>query len=174
MQQAATANAFLRRLHPWIGRAVHARWARRRSLYQSEVDDILIALAAHRGPLPPELRLQLEGFLGRLHREWFPPTWRRNPSYAEVVADFRWWLSLVEHWQDRPARASRAPRRPKERLANQPKRLLRMLNLPAECTEKRFMVAWRRFLKRNHPDLNPDQTAEERRRFAEAVSLWRR
>ena len=36
------------------------------------------------------------------------------------------------------------------------------------------MTAWRAFLKRNHPDLNPDQTPEERRLFAEAVGLWRR
>jgi len=49
-----------------------------------------------------------------------------------------------------------------------------MLGLPAECTETQFMSTWRSFLKRNHPDLNPDQTPDERRRFAEAVGLWRR
>jgi hypothetical protein len=32
MQQATTARAFLRRLRPWLGHAVHVRWTVRRSL----------------------------------------------------------------------------------------------------------------------------------------------
>jgi DnaJ-class molecular chaperone len=49
-----------------------------------------------------------------------------------------------------------------------------MLRLPADCSQERFVTAWRRFLKAHHPDHNPDQSPEERRRFAEAVALWRR
>ncbi len=174
MQQAATANAFLRRLHPWIGRAVHVRWNLRRAFYQSEVNEILLALNTARGPMSPELRLRIEGLLGRLHREWFPRTWRRNPSYAEILADFRWWLGVAERWSEPPPPKRRAPRRAVEPPADQPKRLLRILGLKITCTEAEFMTAWRRFLKRNHPDLNPDQTPDERRHFADAVSLWRR
>jgi hypothetical protein len=59
-------------------------------------------------------------------------------------------------------------------MAEQPPTLLRILALPANCTRTRFLTTWRRFLKANHPDLNPDQTPEERRRFKEAVALWRR
>jgi hypothetical protein len=173
MQQAATANAFLRRLHPWIGRAVHVRWNLRRSVYQSEVNAILLALTTEHGAMKPEMRLRIEGLLARLHREWFPSTWRRNPSYAEVLADFRWWLGVAERWSEPPPKR-RAPRRTVEPPADQPKRLIRILGLKATCTETEFMTAWRRFLKRNHPDLNPDQTPDERRRFADAVSLWRR
>jgi hypothetical protein len=174
MQKAGTARAFLRRLHPWIGKAVHARWSVRRSHYQREVDALLIELARYQGALPPDLALRLEGFLGRLYKEWFPRQWRTNPTYAEVVADFRWWLSAAERWTETPARPKRAPRRTPQPLADQPKRLLRLLSLPPNCSKQDFMAAWRRFLKRNHPDLNPEQTVEERRRFAEAVSLWRR
>jgi len=174
MQQTATAHAFLRRLHPWIGKAVHVRWTRRRSVYQGEVDALLLALAANRGPIPPELRLRLEGFLGHLYREWFPRTWRREPTYAEIVADFRWWLGVAERWSDPPPKRPRAPRAPRRPPVDQPARLLRLLRLPPSCTPAQFRTAWRRFLKRNHPDLNPDQTAEERRQFAEVVGLWRR
>jgi len=173
MQQATTARAFLRRLHPWIGKAVHPRWTTRRSLFQSEFDGLLRALAAHQGRIPPELSLRLEAFLGRLYREWFPRTWRRDPTYAEVVADFRWWLGMAERWSDPPARPTRPRRRAAPRV-DQPKRLLRLLGLPLTCSVGEFTAAWRRFLKRNHPDLNPDQTPDERRRFAEAVGLWRR
>ena len=49
-----------------------------------------------------------------------------------------------------------------------------VLGLPPETSHVEFIAAWRRFLKRNHPDLNPDQTPEERRHFADAVALWRR
>jgi curved DNA-binding protein CbpA len=49
-----------------------------------------------------------------------------------------------------------------------------MLSLPRNSTRTQFLTAWRRFLKENHPDLNPGQSAEERLRFAEALSLWRR
>ena len=174
MQQTATAEAFLRRLHPWIGRAVHVRWHHRRSFYQSEVDALLMALAAKRGPIPPELRVRLEGFLGHLYREWFPSTWRRNPTFAEVLADFRWWLGVAERWSEAPPKPARAPRAKTKRHVDQPDRLLRLLRLPVTCTKAEFRVAWRRFLKRNHPDVNPDQTPEERRRFAEAVGLWKR
>lgn len=174
MQQATTASAFLRRLHPWIGKAIHSRWSVHRGFYQSEADALLIALATRRGPLPPVLRLRLEGFLGKLYKEWFPRTWRREPTYAEILDDFRWWLGMAERWAEPRVRPKRAPRARSEPRADQPKRLLRILALPLDCSERRFMTAWRRFLKANHPDLNPDQTPDERRRFAEAVALWRR
>lgn len=174
MQQATTARVLLRRLHPWLGKAVHVRWTRHRSLYQSEVNALLLALTLERGRLPDELRLRVQGFLGRLHREWFPKTWRRHPTYAEIVSDFRWWLGVAERWAEPPPRPRRGRRPTLEPLADQPKRLLRMLGLPGECSASQFMTTWRRFLKANHPDLNPDQTPEDRRRFAEAVGLWRR
>jgi len=174
MQQATNARAFLRRLHPWIGKAVHARWTVRRSFYQSEVDALLIALDAEPGRMPPELSLRLQGLLGRLYREWFPPTWRRNPTYAEVVGDFRWWLGVAERWSEPPVKNGRPRRAAREPRADQPKRLLRLLGLRHECTASEFMARWRRFLKAHHPDLNPDQTPDERRDFAEAVALWRR
>jgi len=173
MQQAPTARALLRRLHPWIGKAVHVRWTVRRSFYQSEVDALLTALGGERGRMSPALSLRVQGLLGRLYREWFPRTWRRDPTYAEILADFRWWLGVAERWSEPPVKRARV-RRIVEPIADQPRRLLRLLGLPGECTETQFMSAWRRFLKRNHPDLNPDQTPEERRRFAEAVGLWRR
>jgi len=174
MHHAPAARAFLRRLHPWLGKAVHARWTRRRSFYQGEVAAILMALQAEHGRIPSALSLRLQGFLGGLHREWFPPTWRRDPTYAEIVADFRWWLGVAERWSEPPPKPRRARRATYEPLADQPKRLLRMLGLSADATESQFLTAWRRFLKANHPDLNPDQTPDERRRFAEAVGLWRR
>jgi hypothetical protein len=174
MQQAATARALLRRLHPWLGKAVHPRWTVRRSVFQSEADALLAALADYQGAVPRELGLRLEGFLGRLYKEWFPRHWRPSPTYAEIVADFRWWLGAAERWTERPARTRRASRRRLESPADQPTRLLRLLSLPPDCSKQHFMAAWRRFLKRNHPDLNPEQTSEERRRFAEAVALWRR
>src|SRR5215467_2110726 len=98
MPQASAARALLRRLHPWLGRAVHVRWRRHRSFYQREADALLVALMRHSGPVPRDLALRLEGFLGHLHREWFPPTWRRHPTYAEVVRDLRWWLDMAEQW----------------------------------------------------------------------------
>jgi hypothetical protein len=174
MQQAPAARAFLRRLHPWLGKAVHGRWSTRRSIYQSEIDAILMGLNDHQGRIPPELKLRLEGFLGRLYREWFPRTWRREPTYAEILHDFRWWLGVAERWGEAPAKPRAARRSTREPIADQPKRLIRLLGLPASCTQAQFMTAWRRFLKRHHPDLNPDQTPEERRQFAEAVALWRR
>lgn len=153
---------------------MHTNWKHRRSFYQSEVDALLLALATHRGRVPPELSLRLEGFLANLYREWFPRTWRRDPTYQEVLSDFRWWLSMAERWAEPPARPKRKRRVPEEPRANQPKRLLRILGLGPDCSERHFVTVWRRFLKSNHPDLNPDQTPEERRRFAEAVALWRR
>lgn len=174
MQQATSARAFLRRLRPWLSKAVHSRWSVRRSVYQSEAEALLDALTRVNGRVPPDLALRLEGFLGRLYKEWFPRTWRPDPTYAQVVADFRWWFTVAERWTEPPApRAKRGPRRT-EPLANQPKALLRLLALPPNSTRTEFMAAWRRFLKRHHPDLNPEQTVEERRRFAEAVALWRR
>ena len=159
MQQAPNARAFLRRLHPWIGKAVHGRWTVRRSFYQTEIDALLMALHAEKGRIPPALALRLQGLLGRLYREWFPRTWRRDPTYAEIVADFRWWLGVAERWSEPAPKTARGRRATTEPLAEQP---------------SQFMTAWRAFLKRNHPDLNPDQTPEERRLFAEAVGLWRR
>jgi hypothetical protein len=173
MQQASTARAFLRRIHPWLGKAVHTRWTTHRSFYRHEVDELLIELSRHQGRLPPELRLRLEGFLGRLYKEWFPRAWRREPTYAEIIADFRWWLGVAERWSEPEPRRPRA-RVTREPLAEQPERLLELLALPPNCTQQRFLLAWRHFVKRHHPDLNPDQTADERRRFAEAVALRRR
>jgi hypothetical protein len=174
MQQAATARAFLRRLHPWLGKAIHARWSIRRSVYQSELNALLVELASERGRVRPELGLRMQGMLGRLHREWFPKTWRRNPTYAEILADFRWWLGVAERWAEPPPARPRGRRRAAPPPVDQPKRLLRLLGLPPTCTKEQFVSAWRRFLKRTHPDLNPEQTPDERRRFAEAVGLWRR
>jgi hypothetical protein len=178
MLHASPTRALLRRLHPWIGRAVHARWRVRRSVYQRESEALLVALAHHEGALPTELALRVEGFLGHLHREWFPPTWRRHPTHADVVKDFRWWLDMAERWRERrhetAARPRRQPGTKREPLARQPATLLRLLRLPANATQKQFLAAWRRFVKRNHPDHNPHQTPEERRRFAEAVALRRR
>jgi hypothetical protein len=153
---------------------VHVRWTLRRSFYQSEVGALLMALAAQTGRMSPELSLRVQGLLGRLYREWFPRSWRREPTYAEILADFRWWLGMAERWSEPAPKASRARRTLAEPPVDQPRRLLRLLGLPRECTESEFLSAWRRFLKRNHPDLNPDQTVEERRLFAEAVGLWRR
>src|SRR5882724_5501903 len=174
MQQAPNARAFLRRLHPWIGKAVHVRWTVRRSLYQSEVNALLMALDAKHGRMSPELSLRVQGLLGRLYREWFPRTWRRDPTYAEILADFRWWLGVAERWSEPPAKPRRGRVASTEPLADQPARLLRLLGLGRGCTESEFTSTWRRFLKRHHPDLNHDQTPEERRLFAEAVGLWRR
>jgi len=174
MQQAPTARAFLRRLHPWIGKAVHGRWTVRRSFYQSEINALLIALGATGGRMPNDVSLRVQGLLGRLYREWFPRTWRREPTYAEILADFRWWLSVAERWSEPPAKTQRRRVASTEPLADQPPRLLRFLGLTRGCTESEFTSTWRRFLKRHHPDLNHDQTPEERRLFAEAVGLWRR
>jgi len=175
--QASNARALLRRLHPWIGKAVHKTWSRRRGFYQEESEALLFALTGVEGRIPTTLALRLEVFLGRLYREWFPQTWRREPTYAEVLADFRWWLQLAEGWgAERPrGTRARAPRPAKRGpLARQPEKLLKLLSLPPDCTKDRFLAAWRRYVKRHHPDLNPNQSPEERRRFAEAVALWRR
>ena len=166
---AATARSLLRRLYPWIGKAVHSRWRKRRAEYQEEAQELLRELSRFTTHIPPSLALHLEGFLGRLHREWFPDNWRPQPAYAEIVADFRWWLGTAERWNEpetKPAgRGLRGPR------AKQPASLLK---LPSNCTQEQFLAAWRQFLKANHPDLNPDQTDAERRRFKEAVALWKR
>lgn len=172
MQQTATARALLRRLRPWVGKAIHVRWTTRRSFYQSEIEALLLALGRSKGRLSPELHVRVQGFLGRLHREWFPSTWRRDPTYADIVADLCWWLSVAECWHNPVPKAR--PRRRKGPLAEQPEELCRMLGLRPDCTVKEFAETWRAFLKRNHPDVNPDQTPEERRRFATAMGLRRR
>lgn len=181
MTPPANASVLLRRLQPWLGRAVHARWTLRRSFYQEEADALLLALSRSQGRMPAELALRLEGFLGRLHREWFPSTWRKDPTFAEVLEDFRWWLGVAERWghaREAPSRrrgsATARRRKPAEPLAKQPRPLLTLLRLPPNCSARRFTTTWRRFLKENHPDLNPGQSPEQRRRFAEAVALWRR
>src|SRR6185436_11186026 len=118
MPQAATARVLLRRLHPWLGRAVHARWKHKRAFYQTESESLL-----H------------EGFLGRLHKEWFPPTWRTSPTYAEVVRDLRWWLDMAEQWsQPRNGKKPRVatPRVPRGKRARQPASLLKLLRLPPD------------------------------------------
>ncbi len=175
MPQAAAARSLLRRLHPWLGRAIHARWQRKRSVYQRESEELLHDLTRYSGPMPRELALRLEGFLGRLHKEWFPSSWRKNPTYAEVVRDLRWWLDMAEGWSEpRTAKRPRPARVPVAERARQPASLLKLLKLPPDCSQERFVRAWRRFLKDHHPDHNPHQSPEERRRFAEAVALWRR
>src|SRR5579871_2363688 len=177
MEHASTARAFLRRLHPWLGRAVHTRWTLSRTAYRREAEALLLALTRYEGRVPVDLAVRLEGFLGRLYKEWFPREWRPSPTYAEVVRDFRWWLGVAETWGQPLPKARATRRRPRpapEPLAQQPEKLLRLLALPPGCTRARFLAAWRRFVKRHHPDLNPDQTPEERRRFAEAVALKRR
>ena len=175
MPLSTPARALLQRLRPWLSKAVHVRWTLNRSFYQREADALLVALMRHSGPVPRDLALRLEGFLGHLHREWFPPTWRRHPTYAEVVRDLRWWLDMAEQWSE-PRRGPRPkkPRVPARDRAKQPPTLLKLLKLPPDCSQARFVTAWRRFVKANHPDHHPDQTPEERRRFAEAVALWRR
>ena len=147
-----------------------------RSFYQRESEALLLALGRVQGTVPRDLALRLEGFLGRLHQEWFPPDWRPHPTYAEVVSDLRWWLKMAEGWREprTNGRRVRTPRTPIGKRAKQPASLLKLLRLPVDCTQDRFLTAWRRFLKAHHPDHNPDQTPEERRRFAEAVALWRR
>jgi hypothetical protein len=179
-RQTSTARTLLSELYPWIGKAVHTRWRVRRAFYQQEAQNLLLALARTNGHVPNALALRLQGFLGRLHGEWFPPDWRPNPTYAEVMRDFRWWLNLADSWSE-PRTKARAAKRAKPRqkgrrepLAKQPARLLRLLALPADCTQREFLAKWRRFLKANHPDLNPHQSADERRRFKEAVALWQR
>jgi hypothetical protein len=178
-RQTSAGRSILTQLYPWIGKAVHTRWRVRRAFYQQEAQDILLAFGHVNGHVPNALALRLQGFLGRLHGEWFPPDWRPNPTYAEIVRDFHWWLNLAECWGTaRTTRKTkgakpRATRR-REPLAEQPVRLLRLLKLPRECTQREFLSKWRGFLKENHPDLNPDQTADERRQFKEAVALWRR
>jgi hypothetical protein len=169
---AATARSLLRRLYPWIGKAVHTRWRRRRAEYQEEAQELLAALSRYTTHIPPSLALRLEGYLARLHQEWFPDAWRPTPTYAEVVSDFRWWLGMAERWnEEAPKPRGRRPQGPR---AKQPAALLELLRLPRDCTQEKFLASWRRFLKANHPDLNPDQSPEQRRRFKEAVALWRR
>jgi len=175
MPQAAAARSLLRRLHPWLGRAIHPRWQRHRSVYQRESEELLRDLTRYSGAMPRDLALRLEGFLGRLHKEWFPKSWRSTPTYAEVVRDLRWWLEMAEGWSEpRTAKRPRPKSVPVGQRARQPASLLKLLKLPPDCSQERFVRSWRRFLKDHHPDHNPDQSPAERRRFAEAVALWRR
>ena len=180
MPLAQPASQLLRRLRPWISRAVHVRWTVRRSFYQDEADALLMALSRYQGRMPPDLALRLEGFLGKLHREWFPPAWRKkHPTYAEVARDFRWWLDIADRWsapkpRTRARTTTTRTARPKEPPSRQPPQLLRLLGLPLSCTRPQFQRSWRTFLKENHPDLNPHHSPEQRRRFAEAIALWRR
>src|SRR2546430_12825964 len=143
MERANTASAFLRRLHPWLGRAVHTRWSLRRSFYQREMDALLMALQTHDGHLSPDLKLRLEGPLGRLYREWFPRTWRKDPTYAEVIADFRWWLGVAERWSEPMPRPPR-PRRVREPPAPPPQRSPPLLAPPLSLTRPRPAAPWRR------------------------------
>ena len=104
MPLSTPARTLLQRLRPWLSKAVHVRWTQHRSFYQREADALLMALSSYQGRMPPDLALRLEGFLGSLHREWFPRTWRKSPTYAEVVRDFRWWLDIAERWSEPPRR----------------------------------------------------------------------
>jgi hypothetical protein len=174
MMQASTARALLRRLHPWLGKAVHGKWHVRRGFYREESDRLLELLAAHRAAyLSTDLQLQVEKYLRLLYREWFPDSWRKRPAFVDILQDFRWWLGVAERWNEPAKKPQRVSRR-KEPLSKQPEELLKRLGLPANCTAKRFVTTWRAFVKLNHPDLNPDQTPEEKRRFAEVVALRRR
>lgn len=174
MLQASSARALLRRLHPWIGKAVHAKWHVRRSFYSEESEALLLALADHRGvALTSELQLRVQRFIRLLHREWFPENWSKQPAYADVLNDFRWWLDVAERWNAPKPKPRRVTKR-KTPPSSQPEALLEKLGLPPDASERRFMTAWRRFVKEHHPDRNPNQTDEERRRFAEAVALKRR
>jgi len=94
-----------------------------------------------------------------------------DPTYAHILADLRWWLEIAERWHH-PQPTLRLHRRSGP-LAEQPEELCRMLGLSPDCMASEFAASWRSFLKRNHPDLNPGQTPEERRRFARALALWR-
>src|SRR5262245_62021538 len=177
MPLSIPARALLQRLRPWLSKAVHVRWTLNRSFYQREADALLTALSSYQGRMPPRAAAGRGGSLGRPLREGFPATWRTQPTYAEVVRDFRWWLDSAERWSEPPKRTRRTTaraKRPTEPPSKQPARLLTILDLPRNCTRTQFLKAWRRFLKDNHPDLNPGQSLEERRRFAEAVALWRR
>src|SRR4029450_11832324 len=159
MPLAPPASALLKRIRPWLSKAVHVRWTLHRSFYQREAESLLHALSTYQGRMPPDLALRLEGFRGGVDRE------------------SRGWLAIAQRWWHPPQRARRTSvraNRPPEPLSKQSPLLLSMLSLPRNCTRTPFLTAWRRFLKENHPDLNPGQSAEERRRFAEAVSLWRR
>src|SRR5262245_38480558 len=144
MPQAAAARSLLRRIHPWLGRAVHARWRHQRSFYQRESEALLLELSRTTGAIPRDLAFRLEGFLGRLHKEWFPSTWRKNPTYAEVVRDLRWWLNMAEQWSEpRNGKRPRAAKVPLGKRARQPATLLKLLRLPPDCTQERFVAAWR-------------------------------
>jgi len=120
-----TARTILLRLYPWIGKAVHSRWRVRRGVYQQEAQDILLAFTRVNGHVPNTLALRLQGFLARLHGEWFPKDWRPHPTYTEVVGDFLWWLDLAESWarpppsvlRRNPARSGAASPSPSSRLA---------------------------------------------------------
>ena len=174
MVQASSTRALLRRLHPWIGKAVHSRWQMRRSFYTDESEQLLLLLANHRGlTLSKDLQIRVQRYLRLLHREWFPNNWSDQPAYADVLHDFRWWLEVAERWNEPKPKPRRVTKR-KTPVTDQPAPLLKRLGLPPDCTERRFMTAWRRFVKEHHPDRNPNQTDEERRRFAEAVALRRR
>src|SRR5262245_33168755 len=119
MQQATTARAFLQRLHPWVGKAVHVRWGVRRAVHQSELNELLTALHRTSGRIAPDLSLRIQGLLGTLYREWFPRTWRKDPTYAEIVADFRWWLGMAERWGQTPPPRKRRARTNLEPLSKQ-------------------------------------------------------
>jgi hypothetical protein len=174
MVQASSMRALLRRLHPWIGKAVHSKWHVRRSFYADESEQILLALSTHRGlTLPNDLQVRVQKYLRLLHREWFPDNWRKQPAFTEVLHDFRWWLEVAERWNEPKPKPKRVYKR-KTPVTEQPEALLTRLGLPSNCSEQRFLTAWRRFLKEHHPDRNPNQSAEDRRRFAEAVALRRR
>ena len=114
-------------------------------------------------PLPPRAKL--------------PPKPEPIPLPPQILADAVEIASLpylpAEYEIARPAPPPKPPRgtrRRPEPLADQPKRLLRLLGLPLGCTQVQFTAAWRRFVKRHHPDVNPDQTPDERRRFARDTS----
>src|SRR5437870_12707816 len=107
MQQAPNARAFLRRLHPWIGKAVHVRWTVRRSLYQSEENALLMALDAKHGRMSPVLSLRVQALLVRLYLVWFPLTWRRSLTSAVLLGDFRWWLCVTRRITEPPAKNGR-------------------------------------------------------------------
>ena len=48
------------------------------------------------------------------------------------------------------------------------------LGVDRKASHEEISKAYRQLARKYHPDLNPEQSADERRRFKEAVALWRR
>ena len=159
MPLATSARALPARLRPWLGKAVHVRWTLHRSFYQKEADALLLALSRYQGRLPPSSPAP-----GGPPRA--PPP-RVVPADLAQEPDVRGGgpgLPLVARHRRALVRAAPTPRKPaaratrsKEPLAKQPEKLLRMLGCRRRDANE-VPGGWRRFLKANHPDLNPGQS----------------